>query len=149
MYVGETERSLKAKFSEHQRPSSTTSEVSKHIHVDHLQHSVELENTEVLTIEPWTQASTEMEEGTIYHWYGTSSRTKWRQTGEEVGVGCGGGLIMTVPHNVPNNIADTSKLKMLTDVGESFCELNFISQVLSVEVNVWFQDQDRWAYIVI
>ena len=52
MYVGETERPLKARFSEHRRPSSTTSEVSKHIHVDHPQHSMVLENTEVLTTEP-------------------------------------------------------------------------------------------------
>ena len=51
VYVGERERSLKARFSEHRRPSSTTSEVSKHIHVDHPQHSVELENTKVLTTE--------------------------------------------------------------------------------------------------
>ena len=50
--VGETERSLKARFSEHRRPSSTTSKVSKHIHVDHPQHSVELDNGEVLTTEP-------------------------------------------------------------------------------------------------
>ena len=52
VYVGETERSLKVRFSEHQWPSSTTSEVSKHIHVDHPQHSVQLENTEVFTTEP-------------------------------------------------------------------------------------------------
>ena len=52
VYVGGTERSLKARFSEHRPPSSTTSEVSKHIHVDHPQHSLELENTEVLTTEP-------------------------------------------------------------------------------------------------
>ena len=32
-YVGETERSLKARFGEHRRPSSTTSEVSKHIYI--------------------------------------------------------------------------------------------------------------------
>ena len=51
VYVGEMERSLKARFSEHRRPSSTTSEISKHIHVDHPQHSVELENTEVVTTE--------------------------------------------------------------------------------------------------
>ena len=31
-YVEETERSLNARFGEHRRPSSTTSEVSKHIH---------------------------------------------------------------------------------------------------------------------
>ena len=52
VYVGETERSLKARFSQHQRLSSTTWEVFKHIHVDHPQHSVELDNTEVLTTEP-------------------------------------------------------------------------------------------------
>ena len=28
-YIGETERSLKSRFNEHRRPSSTTSEVSK------------------------------------------------------------------------------------------------------------------------
>ena len=65
-----------------------TSEVSKHIHVDQFQHSMELDNTEVLTTEPrWfergvkeaepsTQASPEMKGGrpTIYHQYGTSRR---------------------------------------------------------------------------
>ena len=50
-YVGETERSLKSRFNEHWRPSSTTSEVSKHIHIEHPEHSVELENTEILTTE--------------------------------------------------------------------------------------------------
>ena len=35
VYVSETYRSLKTKFSELRRRSSTTSEVSKHIHVDH------------------------------------------------------------------------------------------------------------------
>ena len=52
VYVGETERSLKVRLSEHQWPSSTISEVSKHIHVDHPQHSVQFENTEVFTTEP-------------------------------------------------------------------------------------------------
>ena len=51
-YVGETERFLTARFSEHRRPSSTTSEVSKHIHGDHPNHNITLENTEVLTVEP-------------------------------------------------------------------------------------------------
>ena len=41
VYVGETERSLRAWFNEHWQPSSTTSEVAKHIHVDYTQHSVE------------------------------------------------------------------------------------------------------------
>ena len=42
-YVGETERSLRARFGEHRRPSSTTSEVSKHIHSEQPQpfHQVE------------------------------------------------------------------------------------------------------------
>ena len=33
VYIGETERTLRARFMEHRRPSSTTSEVSKHIHI--------------------------------------------------------------------------------------------------------------------
>ena len=33
-YIGETERSLKARFSEHRRPSSTSTEVSQHIHIE-------------------------------------------------------------------------------------------------------------------
>ena len=45
------ERSLKSRFNEHRRPSSTTSEVSKHIDIEHPEHSVELENTEILTTE--------------------------------------------------------------------------------------------------
>ena len=32
MYIGETERSFKARFDEHKRPSSVISEVSRHIH---------------------------------------------------------------------------------------------------------------------
>ena len=50
-YIGETERSLKSRFNEHRRPSSTISEISKHIHIEHPEHSVELENTEILTTE--------------------------------------------------------------------------------------------------
>ena len=37
-YIGETERSLKARFQEHNRRSSETSEVSRHIHVDQPGH---------------------------------------------------------------------------------------------------------------
>ena len=51
-YIGETERSLKARFGEHWRPSSTTLEVAKHIHTDQPEHTVELDNTEILTTEP-------------------------------------------------------------------------------------------------
>ena len=49
-YVGETERSLKARFLEHRRPSSSTSEVSKHVHLDNPDHSVSLDNAEILEI---------------------------------------------------------------------------------------------------
>ena len=51
-YIGETERSLKARFSEHRRPSTTSSEVSRHIHVDSPGHSIDIENTQILTVEP-------------------------------------------------------------------------------------------------
>ncbi|XP_074656696.1 uncharacterized protein LOC141909911 [Tubulanus polymorphus] len=51
-YVGETERSSRARFGEHRRPSSMTSEVSQHIHTDNPDHSVDIGNTDILTVEP-------------------------------------------------------------------------------------------------
>ena len=51
-YVGETERSLKARFCEHRRPSSVNSEVSRHIHTDNPDHGVQLDKTEILAVEP-------------------------------------------------------------------------------------------------
>ena len=52
-YIGETERSLKARFLEHRRPSSvSSSEVSQHIHVESPGHQVSLDNVRVLTTEP-------------------------------------------------------------------------------------------------
>ena len=50
-YVGETERSLRARFKEHRRPSSVTSEVSQHLHTDQPGHSVDIENVKILTVE--------------------------------------------------------------------------------------------------
>ena len=50
--IGETERSLKARFGEHKRPSTVTSEVSKHIHNADPKHSITLDTTNVLTVEP-------------------------------------------------------------------------------------------------
>ena len=47
-YVGETERSLKTRFLEHRRPSSTSSEVSQHIHIESPDHHVELEEVKIL-----------------------------------------------------------------------------------------------------
>ena len=47
-YIGETERSLKTRFLEHRRPSSTSSEVSQHIHIESPDHHVELEEVKIL-----------------------------------------------------------------------------------------------------
>ena len=51
-YVGETERSFKARFMEHRRPSSSSSEVSRHIHVTEPGHSVDIMTAEILEVEP-------------------------------------------------------------------------------------------------
>ena len=51
MHVGETERSLKARFGEHRRPSSTMSEVSNQILTDNPNHNIMLENTMILLVE--------------------------------------------------------------------------------------------------
>ena len=47
-YIGETERSLKTRFLEHRRPSSSTSEVSQHIHIESPGHHVSLDEVKVL-----------------------------------------------------------------------------------------------------
>ena len=52
MYVGETERSLKARFMEHRRPSSTGSEVSRHLHTDQQGHGISIEDTKFVCVEP-------------------------------------------------------------------------------------------------
>ena len=55
-YIGETERSVKARFNEHRRPSSHTSEVSKHIHSEHPSHKVALDQVDILDREQgWFQ----------------------------------------------------------------------------------------------
>ncbi len=51
-YLGETERSLKSRFMEHRRPSSTTSEVSRHIHLDQSDIQVDIERVKILAVEP-------------------------------------------------------------------------------------------------
>ena len=51
-YIGETERSLKARFSEHRRPSTSSSEVSRHIHSDCPDHSISIDTTDILSVEP-------------------------------------------------------------------------------------------------
>ena len=47
-YIGETERTLKARFLEHRRPSSTSSEVSNQINLDSPGHSVSLNSVSIL-----------------------------------------------------------------------------------------------------
>ncbi len=51
-YIGETERSLKQCFLEHRRHSSVTSEVSRHIHLDHPDHSISMDDTKSVKVEP-------------------------------------------------------------------------------------------------
>ena len=51
-YIGETERSLKARLAEHRRPSTTSSEVSQHIHIESPRHSVDIEEVKILDREP-------------------------------------------------------------------------------------------------
>ena len=124
VYVGETERSLKVRLSEHQWPSSTTSEVSKHIHVDHPQHSVQLENTEVFTTEPrWFERGVKEaiyiralnpslnRDGGRFNlppvWDIIKKKVKADRPKRREG-GWGGGLVITVSHSIPDNITGTS-----------------------------------------
>ena len=46
-YIGETRRSLIARFMEHRRPSSV-----KHINCDQPDHSISLDNVRILEVEP-------------------------------------------------------------------------------------------------
>ncbi|XP_066279172.1 uncharacterized protein [Branchiostoma lanceolatum] len=50
-YVGETERSLKTRFNEHKRPSTISSEVSQHLHIESPGHSVSLDKVKILDTE--------------------------------------------------------------------------------------------------
>ncbi|KAI8491015.1 hypothetical protein Bbelb_314340 [Branchiostoma belcheri] len=47
-YIGETERSLGTRFLEHKRPSSLSSEVSQHIHIESPGHTVSLDKSSVV-----------------------------------------------------------------------------------------------------
>ena len=51
-YIGETERTLKARIMEHRRPSCTSSEVSQHIHRYHIGHSFDMDNVKILDQDP-------------------------------------------------------------------------------------------------
>ena len=50
-YVGETERSLRVRVAEHLRPSSSNSEVSRHIHKDSSTHTVKPDKVKILARE--------------------------------------------------------------------------------------------------
>ncbi|CAH1242829.1 HMCN1 [Branchiostoma lanceolatum] len=50
-YIGETERSLRTRFLEHKRPSSHSSEVSQHIHIESPGHTVSLDKVRILDTE--------------------------------------------------------------------------------------------------
>ena len=55
-YIGETEKSFKARFDEHKRPSSVNFEVSRHIHQENPGHSVSLTESRILGVEQgWFQ----------------------------------------------------------------------------------------------
>ncbi len=51
-YICERERSLKQRFLEHRRPSSVTFEVSRHVHLDHPDHSISMDDTNIVKVEP-------------------------------------------------------------------------------------------------
>ena len=51
-YIGETARALKSRFAEHQRRSSTSSEVSNHIHRDRPGHQVKITDVKILDRDP-------------------------------------------------------------------------------------------------
>ena len=50
-YIGETERALSIRFMEHCRPSTTTSEVSQHLHMDCSGYTISLEDVTILDME--------------------------------------------------------------------------------------------------
>ena len=120
VYVGETERSLKVRFSEHRRPSltprrfpNTPTWITPNIPWSWIIRRYWQQNPDGLreewkrpyTSEPSTQASTEMEEGIIYHRYGTtSSRREWRQTGR------GGGGASSSPSRTASQTTSPGRL---------------------------------------
>ncbi len=42
---------FKQQFLEHRRPNSVTSEVSRHVHLDHPDHSISMDDTNILEVE--------------------------------------------------------------------------------------------------
>ena len=51
-YIGETERNVKTRFNEHRRPSSLSSEVSQHIHIESPGHTVDFDKVKILDRDP-------------------------------------------------------------------------------------------------
>ena len=65
-YIEETERSFKARFDKHKRPSSVNSEVSRHINQENPGHSVSLTGTRILGVEASRMVSTRGEGSNFY-----------------------------------------------------------------------------------
>ena len=55
-YIGETEKTLKARFMEHRTASSNTIEVARHIHQDCPWHAVSLESVKNSGLPYWTNS---------------------------------------------------------------------------------------------
>jgi len=54
-YVGETSKTLKTRFDQHRRPSSTSSHVSLHLHQpDRESHTITMDNFKILDRDPYT-----------------------------------------------------------------------------------------------
>ena len=51
IYVVETGRALKTRFSENRRKSSVASEVSQHVHLNRLEHEVSMDRVKILTVD--------------------------------------------------------------------------------------------------
>ena len=51
-YIGVTERSLKDRFQEHRLPSTSTSEVLRHLHSETPSHLVSLDKVKILDVDP-------------------------------------------------------------------------------------------------
>ena len=121
MYVEETERSLKSRFKEHRSPSSTTSEATKYIHLEQPEHTMELDNADILTTESrWFERRVKeaifiRALNTILNRDGGRNDLPpiWVNIIKKImkaerSIGEGGGPITIATHNVPNNNARTT-----------------------------------------
>ena len=137
---------------------STTSEVSKHIHVNHPQHSVELENTEVLTTEPrWFERGVKEaiyinpslnRDGGRYNlplvWDNIIKKKVKADRPRKGGAS-------SSPSRTASQTTSLGCLNWWSwqTSAKALVSWTLLSWVLSVQGTVRFQDQDRWVCIVI